>query len=102
MLGEADWARDDAEVLLRVRALGAEAGREVDAQAVVLRAVVDLRLDIDAGDAGIEGDASYDLAIDAFFGASSAVFGKTHGQRVGHADFEGMASRAGFDNANRR
>ncbi len=63
--GDADGARDDAEVLLRARAVRADAGGEVDAQAVVFRAVVDLGLDVDARDAGIEGDAGGDFAIDA-------------------------------------
>ena len=50
VLRHRDRPLDDSEVLLGARAVGADAGREVDAQPVVFRAVVDLRLDVDAGE----------------------------------------------------
>ncbi len=63
VLRHGDRPLDDAEVLLRVRAVAHEARREVHAQPVVLRPVVDLGLDVDARDAGVQADPAHDLAV---------------------------------------
>ena len=72
------------------------------AQSVVPRAVVDFGLDVDAWDARVEGDAGYDLAVNTLLRPARSALRETQGQRVGHADFEGVASRALFKHADVR
>ena len=89
-------------MLLRVRARGSDPGREVDTQAVVLCAVVDLGLDVDACDARIQTDARDDLATDELLGATLPILREALRQWVGHANFEGVAGRALFKHAHVR
>ena len=91
-LRQRDGPRHDAEVLLGVGDVAADARGEVGAQAMVLRPVLELGADIDARHAGRE---AHQHSHGAAHGASAALpaGGEAGGQPIGHAHLQGAARR---------